>query len=295
MEKFKVEPGTVQETLMLPLYGRVYCEEHFPHTFPNRAAKEAAQWVDYDFSKTEGPELNMVTWGLRARMLQDAARAYLAEHPNAAIINLGCGLDLSFEEIDNGTCRFINMDLPDVIEAREKIVSCREREWNLAGDLMDFEWMERIQKPPYSVDVRGGVFIISGGVLMYFRTEQMRRFFLALAEAFPGGGICFDGENEQGVKKSNKIVQKTGNGSKIYFPIENSQALFSSWGDCFRNVSERPIPSYVRKSREVPFKWKFVLNMGMKLGIVKIIDVSAAFGRIIRASSFGIPNSNSES
>ena len=27
MEKFKVENGTVQETLMMPLYGRVYCEE----------------------------------------------------------------------------------------------------------------------------------------------------------------------------------------------------------------------------------------------------------------------------
>ena len=63
MERFKVAPGTVQETLMMPLYGRVYCDEHFPDTFPNKAAVRAAQNVDYDFKKVESSELNMVTWG----------------------------------------------------------------------------------------------------------------------------------------------------------------------------------------------------------------------------------------
>ena len=273
MEKFKVESGTVQETLMMPLYGRVYCEEHFPKTFPNKAAKRTAENVDYDFGKVQSSELNMIVWGLRARMLQDAAKDYLMAHPKATIINLGCGLDLSFEEIDNGTCRFINMDLPDVIAAREKIVSCREREFNLPADLMDFSWMEKVRGEPYNVNVDDGVYIISGGVLMYFHTEQMQRFFLALAKAFPGGGICFDGENQKGVDKSNKIVQKTGNGTKIYFPIEDSKTMFASWGDCFTEVNERPFPNYVKKSREIPFKWKFVLSLGMRLGMVKIIDV----------------------
>ena len=273
MEKFMVQSGTVQETLMLPLYGRVYCEEHFPKTFPNKAAKETAGKVDYDFNKVKSSELNMVTWGLRARMLQDAAKEYLSRHPKATVINLGCGLDLSFDEIDNGTCKFINMDLPDVIAAREKIVVCKDREMNFAGDLMDFTWMELIQKEPYNVSVKDGVYIISGGVLMYFRTEQMRRFFLALAAAFPGGGISFDGENERGLKKSNKIVQRTGNGTEIHFPIEDSRALFASWGDCFKHVTERPLPAYVKRSGEIPLKWRFVLSMGIRLGMVKIIDV----------------------
>lgn len=278
MDKFKVEEGTVQETLMMPLHGRVYCEEHFPSTFPNKAAKELAANVDYDFNKVKSSELNMVTWGLRARMLQDAAKDYLMKRPKATIINLGCGLDLSFSEIDNGTCRFINMDLPDVIEARERIVSCKEREMNFAGNLMDLTWMERIQAEPYGVNVNDGVFIICGGVLMYFSTEQMKRFFLAIAKAFPGGGICFDGENQRGLEKSNKIVRKTGNGSEIQFPIENSRELFSSWGECFQNIRERPLPVYVRKSREVPLKWKIILFLGMRLGIVKLIDVS--FSRV---------------
>ena len=276
MGKFKVEPGTVQETLMMPLYGRVYCEEHFPNTFPNKASKDAAANVDYDFNIVKSSELNMVTWGLRAKMLQDSAREYLSKHPNATVINLGCGMDLSFAEIDNGKCKFINMDLPDVIAAREQIVDLREREFNFSGDLMDFDWMKRIQEEPYNANVSDGIYIISGGVLMYFRTEQMKEFFAALAKAFPGGGICFDGENEKGVQKSNKIVEDTGNGTKIYFPIEDSKKLFSEWGSCFVNVRERPYPDYLKKSKEVPFKWKFVLRLGMKMGMVKIIEVEFA-------------------
>lgn len=46
---------------MMPLYGRVYCEEHVPNTFPNKGAKEAVSNVDYDFNKVKSSELNMIT------------------------------------------------------------------------------------------------------------------------------------------------------------------------------------------------------------------------------------------
>jgi hypothetical protein len=39
-------------------------------------------------------------------------------------------------------------------------------------------------------------------------------------------------------------------------------------------VTERPFPDYVRKSREIPFKWKFILSLGMRMGMVKLIDVA---------------------
>ena len=41
MDKFKVEEGTVQETLMMPLYGRVYCEEPFQAYFQIRRRKSS--------------------------------------------------------------------------------------------------------------------------------------------------------------------------------------------------------------------------------------------------------------
>lgn len=48
-EKIKIQPNTVQETLMLPLYGRVYCAKHFPSVFPDPLSVSLAEKVDYDF------------------------------------------------------------------------------------------------------------------------------------------------------------------------------------------------------------------------------------------------------
>lgn len=42
-------------------------------------------------------------------------RDYLKTHPNAAVVNLGCGLDDTGRACDNGTCKIYNIVYRDVI------------------------------------------------------------------------------------------------------------------------------------------------------------------------------------
>ena len=37
--------------------------------------------------------------------LRCEVEAYLKKHPDAAVVNLGCGLDDTFRKCDNGLCR----------------------------------------------------------------------------------------------------------------------------------------------------------------------------------------------
>lgn len=83
----------------------------------------------------------MITWAIRKRMLCDKAKEYLRKYPRATIVNLGCGADVSFASVDNGQCHFINLDLPEVIEVREKLVSCSDREKNVGMDAFDTAWV----------------------------------------------------------------------------------------------------------------------------------------------------------
>ena len=39
MQKYHIEPNTVQETLVIPLYGRKICSEHFPELFKDEEAE----------------------------------------------------------------------------------------------------------------------------------------------------------------------------------------------------------------------------------------------------------------
>ena len=74
--KYHIENNSVQETLIIPLFG----------------ALEVAQ-RQYDLA-----------W---------EASDYLKAHPNAAVVNLGCGLDDTFRKVDNGKCLGFNIDIQD--------------------------------------------------------------------------------------------------------------------------------------------------------------------------------------
>ena len=53
MEKIKIEKNTVQETLIIPLYGRKMCSEKFSALYTDIYAKKLCDRLDYDFSELE--------------------------------------------------------------------------------------------------------------------------------------------------------------------------------------------------------------------------------------------------
>ena len=97
--KYHIEKNTVQETLVIPLYGRKMCSELYPRLFYDEAAVRLMDKVDYDFSALAGKSKSvMQRFGflevaMRQNDLAWEVRDYLRIHPNAAVVNLGCGLD----------------------------------------------------------------------------------------------------------------------------------------------------------------------------------------------------------
>ena len=99
MEKYKIEKDSVQETLIIPLYGRRLCSQRFPGLYQDSTAAMLMEKVDYDFSPLERQANSLMqTFGalevaMRQNDLAWEVRDYLNAHPRAAVINLGCGLD----------------------------------------------------------------------------------------------------------------------------------------------------------------------------------------------------------
>ena len=148
--KYHIEKNTVQETLVIPLFGRLICSERFPELFSDPEAKLICDSLDYDFAskrkKMESPAglFGALEVAQRQYDLRCEAEAYLKEYPEAAVVNLGCGLDDTFRKCDNGRCRGYNIDFPDVIRTRDELLPSKDREQNIACDLNDYRWMDRI-------------------------------------------------------------------------------------------------------------------------------------------------------
>ena len=237
--KVHIEKNTVQETLVIPLYGRKMCSELYPNLYRDETAVRLMERVDYDFSRlAAGAKSTMQRFGflevaMRQSDLAWEVRDYLRTHPRAAVVNLGCGLDGTGRACDNGTCRIYNIDFPDVIAVRNELLPAGEREENIACDLTDHAWMEKI-------DASGGAVFFAAGVFYYFLTPQVKALVCAMAEAFPGGKLVFDAANRKAVKLMLKTWLKDAEIKDVgaYFAVTDARRELSAWSDRLR-VSSR--------------------------------------------------------
>ena len=114
--KHKIEKNTVQETLVIPLYSRKLCTELYPNLFQDETAVRLIDQIDYDFSETEKKSRSLMQRfgslevAMRQNDLAFEVRDYLKSYPNAAVVNLGCGLDSTGRSCDNGSCKIYNLD-----------------------------------------------------------------------------------------------------------------------------------------------------------------------------------------
>ncbi len=202
--RYHIEKDSVQETLVIPLYGRKQCNKLYPYIYKDEIAEKIIDGLDYDFSLLEKQDKKiMYKFGFlevacRQNDLYTEIIDYLKEHPNAAIVNLGCGLDCLAEKCDNGACKIYNLDFEDVIKARNELLPCKERERNISCDLNNFEWFKEI-------DAKDGAVFFASGVFYYFLKEQVKELLINMSKAFPGGRIIFDSAN----KKATKLIRKT--------------------------------------------------------------------------------------
>ena len=228
--KIQIEKNTVQETLIIPLYGRKICTELFPNLFQDLKAVELLDSLDYDFtvmekkSKSIGYRFGALEVAMRETDLGLEIKDYLKVHPNAAVVNLGCGLDQTAENQDNGTCRIYNIDMPDIIAAREQLIEKSERVENIACDLNDTAWFDRI-------NASDGVVFMAAGVFYYFLRDQIKKLFTAMQKHFPGGKLVFDSAGKKAVKMMVKTWIKDAGITSISdcFYVEDTKTDIETW------------------------------------------------------------------
>ena len=246
--KYHIEKNTVQETMVIPLFGRLVCSEHFPELFSDPEAKRICDSLDYDFAekrkKMESAAGLFCALEVAQRQydLRCEVEMYLKDHRKAAVVNLGCGLDDTFTKVDNGECKGYNIDLPDVIKVRNDLLPAGERETNLACDLNDYSWMDRI-------DASNGAVFFAAGVFYYFKTEDVKKLCQAMAERFPGSVLVFDSCNKRGAGLMRKTWLKEAGITDVnaYFSLED-EAELKEWSNRFASVTAK---SYMRGYRDI--------------------------------------------
>lgn len=271
--KYHIERNTVQETLVIPMYGRMKSSQLYPFLFKDDGAARLMSRIDYDFSSLESNSRNaMQRFGflevaVRQYNLAWEVRDYLKTHPNAAVVNLGCGLDDTGRHCDNGTCRIYNIDYPDVIEVRNDLIPPGVREVNIACDLNDTSWFQ-------AIDASGGAVFFASGVFYYFLRSQVQKLVTAMAAAFPGGRLVFDAANRTAVKLMLKTWVKYAKIKDVgaYFSVEDAQTELSPWTKESKVSSRNFMLGYNDlKDPSVSGLFRFIARIGDKFMKMRVI------------------------
>lgn len=230
-EKIAVKLGNVQRTLFLPLWGRAAESMKEHPLLVDKTALAIIQEVDYDFSRIANniSELSQIAWITRSVCVDEVVRAFIEKYPQATIVNIGCGLDTTFDRVDNGTLIWYDLDLPDVISLRKKFIKETERRRFIAASFLERDWLS-------TIEVNEQVLFVAAGVLYYFEEHEVREFLIRLADLFPGSELLMDVSSPFGVKVANRmVITRSGLDEKSFLKwgLESTMTI-SAWDKRFR-------------------------------------------------------------
>ena len=231
----------VADTLYIPLAARVYVSKRFPEYFYDPKSLELEAAIPGDSIQRGSNEYTMIASAARYHNLDQMVRAYVDAHPSCNVVNVGCGLETMYWRVGPSApdARFYEMDLPEVIETRRRILGASERDELVAGDAFDLAWA-------VGVDASLPTLIIVSGVFQYYHNADVLGFIADAKRAFADAELVFDATNTKGLEYVNRYVRKTGNASALMHCAIDDPAAFAREAGC-ELVEVRPFYTDARR------------------------------------------------
>ena len=226
----------VAETMLITLYLRAMESQRPDALIKDEKAVALVTQMSYEFARIKQipmSEANKVTIFLRNREFDSYARDFLSRHPEAVVVHIGCGLDSRFERVDNGQVEWYDLDLPEVIELRRKIIGDEGERYHLLGcSVLNNAWLDTVR-----AHCQRPFLFLAEGVFMYFKEAQVKSLVLTLQYHFPGAELVFDIFSQLHVWRSNLQWSNTKFDARFHWGIWHGQEI-ERWGDGIRLLGE---------------------------------------------------------
>jgi len=202
-------------------------------------------------------EINQIAWIARCKRFDLIISGFIKNNPNGTIVNIGCGLDTTYERINNQSIMWYDLDLPDVIELRKKFLAETDRRKFIAGSFLDTNWFDVIS-------VNNKILFISTGVFVYFEEPEIKNFIITVADKFDDAELFFDVTSPKGMQIANRVIKDSG--------LDNNS--FFKWGLVDKSV----IPSWDPRLKLINTYYTFKikgLGLSFKNKVIGFLSDSA--------------------
>lgn len=172
---------------------------------------------------------------------------YIWRHPSGTIINLGCGLDTSYERLNNASVRWYDLDIPEIIGVRKLFIEQTENRKFVATSFLSGDWFEKIT-------FDDSLLVFASGVMSYHSENTVRRFLSKLSLAFPTFELLFDVLSPAGIRRANRTIRKKGliKGPFMNWGLDDYRALLD-WNPRMKFLGRHFL--FDRYSFRIPLKY----------------------------------------
>jgi O-methyltransferase involved in polyketide biosynthesis len=232
-EKILQSLDGVSETLLMTLYVRARESQRPDAMIKDDKAVEMVNRIACDFPHLRMHRHDEIAVIMRMRKFDNHVRDFLMRKPNAVVVHVGCGLDTRFERVDDGRVEWFDLDMPNVIELRKKLIDTEcDRYHLIPASVFDDAWLEDVEcyKP------RAYMFLAEG-VFPYFEEAQVKELFLKLRDHLPGCEVVCDAHTPFVIWADNLQLAYAGVEARLHWRLKHGKDV-ESWGTGIRLLDE---------------------------------------------------------
>ena len=219
--------STVEDTLYVPMLGRIYASEHFPAVLNDRKALELKPLLPQNLKgRDTQTQYTLMASAVRSTNMDRCIQDFLKRSPDGVIVLLGCGLETTFFRNDNGHTVWYEVDLPDVIAYRKELLGESDRDRCIAADAFGTEWIETIR----AAFPDAPVLVAASGLFYYFEYSTVVGLFKQLKN-YGRIELLFDTVNSSGMKQMSKYMKQVGHAdAAMYFYVDKARTIAEEIG-----------------------------------------------------------------
>lgn len=270
MDQEKITLTGAQETMLATLYGRALDSRRgVDSVLHDVDADRAIGRIDYDFAKTGMKATSAVGVAIRGKQLDLWTREFLADHPEATVLHLACGLDTRVQRLDPpSSVRWVDVDYPEVIELRERLLPKPSGDYRtISSSVTDEAWLDEVPADRPTA-------VVFEGLSMYLREEEGKRLVQRLTGRFPSGQLLFDCYGSVGIRLQKLVPAVRNAGATLHWGLDDPAEL-EGWHDGLTLVD-------ALSSVDMPDLDKLPTSGRMTMKVLKHIPGLRDVGKILR-------------
>lgn len=179
----------VERSALLTVISRARDAEWVTPILGDRWSVSVRDSLAVDWEGLGMPRKEAFTVATRSRLLDDLCCRFIAQHPDACVIDLGCGLDDRVWRVRPPSgVTWIDLDLPAVLVLRSELgfPGYGPNHLDVAANAMDEAWLDL-------VPVRRPVVVVADGFFPFLPMDRAEKLVQRIVEHSSSGALLMNG------------------------------------------------------------------------------------------------------